>query len=244
MLVIQRKIMKAQAIVHNSVKNVINVSRSRMPFKPKGKSSRLGPTDSISHDKSLPLFNSPLMVFAKEVLQNPRSVGAACPSSRLLSRAVAKLVPVNKPGLVIDLGAGTGIMTKALLQQGFAPERLVAIERSAHLAAYLRQHFPQVRVIEGDALELCDLLGEDGQHINTLIGGLPFRSLPPRVVHGVVNQIEEILPRQGLYMQYTYDLSGRDPHLSHHFKRVSSKIVWSNLPPARISVYRVEHLAN
>lgn len=244
MLVIQRKIMKAQAIVHKSVTNVINVSRSRIPFNKEGKSSRLNLTDHDHHKDSLPLFNSPLVLFAKEILQNPRAVGAACPSSRHLSRAVAKLVPANKPGIVIDLGAGTGIMTKALLQQGFAPERIVAIERSAHLAAYLRQHFPQVRVIEGDALELSELLGEDCQHINTLIGGLPFRTLPPRVVHGVIKQIEEILPKQAFYMQYTYDLSGRDPHLPHHFKRVSSKIVWTNLPPARISLYRVEHLEN
>ncbi len=243
MLVIQRKIMKAQAMVHQSVARVIDASRSKVSLKNGRRGSSLPPNENEVTGKSSPFTKSPLVLFAKEILQNPRAIGAACPSSPQLAKAVAKFVPLTTgPGLVVELGAGTGVITKALLKRGIAPERIVAVELSPHLATYLRQHFSQVRVIEGDATHLQKLLGEDCSAVSTVICGLPFRSLPPRVIHGVVTEIEKVLPRNGLYMQYTYDLmTERDPFLPHHFKRVSSKLVWSNIPPARVNVYRVEH---
>lgn len=247
MLVIQRKIMKAQAMVHQSVARVIDVSRSRVSLKNVKRGHFFSPNENDSEDtvirKPSPFAKSPLMLFAKEILQNPRAIGAACPSSPQLAKVVAKFVPLTAgPGLVVELGAGTGVITKALLKRGIAPERIIAVELSPHLASYLRQHLPQIRVIEGDATRLCDLLGEDGSKVSTLICGLPFRSLPPRVIHGAVTEIEKVLPKNGLYMQYTYDLmTGRDPYLPHHFKRISSKLVWGNIPPARVNVYRVEH---
>jgi phospholipid N-methyltransferase len=249
MLVIQRKIMKAQAMVHQSVARVIDVSRSRVSLKNVKRGHSLSPNESEDAmiRKPSPFAKSPLVLFAKEILQNPRAVGAACPSSPQLAKAVAKFVPLiagqgQGQGLIVDLGAGTGVMTKALIKRGIAPERIVAVELSSHLATYLRQHFPQVRVIEGDATHLRDLLGADCPPVSTVICGLPFRLLPPRVVHGIVTEAEKVLQKNGLYMQYTYDLmTERDPFLPHHFRRISSKLVWSNIPPARVNVYRVEH---
>jgi len=239
MLVIQRKIMKAQAIMHRSVAKVIDVSRSR--FKTEEPDNHHNYHDNTTQ-KTLPLLNSPLMLFAKEIWQNPRAVGAACPSSRHLAKVVARMIPASATeGLIVDLGAGTGVITTALLQQGIAPERIIALERSHQLAEHLKQHFSRLRVIEGDAAHLIDLLGADALRVNTLICGLPFRSLPHRLVHHVVKEIDHLLPKHGLYLQYTYDLMrGRDPYVPHHFRLTASKIVWNNIPPARVNLYRVE----
>ena len=240
--VIQRKILKAQAFVSRSVHRVLKTSRSQK--KPLGKFSFSRHSDA-SPDKSSPLLNSPLVLFAREVLQNPRSFGAACPSSPHLARAVAELTPADRGGLIVELGAGTGIVLKGLLKQGIPPEQIVGIERSAQLSVYLRQNFSACQIIEGDALHLCDLLGDQCQQINTIICGLPFRTLPERVVHGIVRQIEEALPKEGLYLQYTYDLSkGKPSFLPHNFRRISSKIVWGNLPPARLNLYQVDRNQN
>jgi len=231
--VIQRKIIKAQELVFQSVNRVMNAGRSQNPASPDQEKITRWQFNNLDA-KSMPL-----LLFAREVLQNPRGVGAACPSSRRLSEAVAKMVP-NHQGLVIELGAGTGIITEALLKNGLPPEQLLAIEKSSQLSAYLQNRFPQLKIIEGDALHLKDFIGDSQDKIAAIICGLPFRSLPERIVHGIIKQVELLLPEDGLFLQYTYDLMGMKEHLPHHFKRVAHKIVWGNLPPARVNVYQID----
>ena len=43
---------------------------------------------------------------------------------------------------VLEIGAGTGAITQALLERGVSPERLFVIERDAELTAFLRNKFP------------------------------------------------------------------------------------------------------
>ncbi|MBV9444093.1 MAG: hypothetical protein JO217_15525, partial [Acidobacteriaceae bacterium] len=47
---------------------------------------------------------------------------------------------------VLEIGAGTGSITRALLRRGLRPERLFVIERDPTLAAFLEQKFPGVQV--------------------------------------------------------------------------------------------------
>lgn len=236
---IQRKIMKAQTFVHQSVARVFNAGRSRTLTETQ-KVSRFSLNNPIMR-RPLQFLDSPVVLFAREILSNPRSVGAACPSSRQLAKAVADVVPLTTTqGLVVELGAGTGIVTDALLKSGLTPERLVAIERSVTLADYLRRRFPASQVIAGDALYLSELLGDNGHIVDAIILSLPFRTLPTKTVQGVVEQIDNLLKTGGHLIQFTYDLSGKSPYLPTYFKQVFSKIVWNNLPPARINVYQPE----
>lgn len=222
---LQRNIVKAKEFINNSVTKVRDMSRNQVSVTSASRSP-------LTQPRQLPW-----LLFAREIWRNPRTMGAACPSSPRLAKMMAHLVPEDQ-SVVVELGAGTGIITKALLQRGIAPERLVSVEISKTLANFLQQHYPQVRVINGDARHLSDLLGSDCQRVNTIVSGLPFRSLPRAIGRDIVKQIEEILPVGGLLIQFTYDLSGRATYLPHHFKRVSVRLVWNNLPPARIDVYQ------
>ena len=140
-------------------------------------------------------------------------------------------------GLVLELGAGTGSITHALLQQGVAPERLVAVERSAALAAHLRKRFPAIRVIEGDATQLRNLLGEDADSVQAVVSGLPLRSLPSTVVQEISQQVRHLLPENGFFVQFTYDL--RTPSVCAHeaLRNERTRIIWNNLPPARVDTF-------
>ncbi|MBE9561894.1 MAG: methyltransferase domain-containing protein [Proteobacteria bacterium] len=181
------------------------------------------------------------MVFAREVLRNPKAMGTACESSPRLAKAIAEFIPADKPGCVVELGGGTGRVTEALLKRGIAPENLISVELSSAFADFLKHKFPQTRIINGDALHLTDLLGADVDRVHTIVCGLPFRTLPHMQVHGIVKQIDEITSKNnGIYIQFTYDLSGSSPFLPHHFKRIDHKIIWRNIPPARINVYKSE----
>ncbi|MCK5719082.1 MAG: methyltransferase domain-containing protein [Thiomargarita sp.] len=226
---IQRNISKAKLFINQSVARVRDVSLSRVFI------DSIRETSILSKNEQ---SKSPAWVlFAREALRNPRTIGTGWASSTRLARTIANSVPLDDDALIVELGGGTGIVTVALLERGIKPENLISIEQSASLADYLRQRCPKIRVIQGDALHLSDLLGEDVHRVKAIVSGLPFRSLPDIVKHGIIKQIDNILPKDGSLVQFTYDLSGRAYIFTKHFKYISHKMVWGNLPPARVDIY-------
>jgi phospholipid N-methyltransferase len=195
------------------------------------------------HNKFAQVRQAPLALFAREILANPRTVGAALPSSDRLARAMAAQVPKHDDRLVLELGAGTGVITQALTQH-LDPARIVSIEVSAHMSLHLQQRFPHIQVIHGDACYLKELLGDQYHRIGSIVSGLPFRSLPRSVVHGISTQLHPLLATGATLIQFTYDLRGRSiPHLESRLglqlRRVNSQIVWRNFPPARVDVFQI-----
>lgn len=172
-------------------------------------------------------------VFARELLHQPSAVGAIWPSSRRLAASMAARVPRHRDGLVVELGAGTGAVTRALLQRGIAPRRLVVIDKSASFVRHLRTRFPSIRVLQGDAARLAELLPA-GQSIDTIVSSLPLRSLPAEDAAAIVAQWATLLPAGGTVIQFTYALGPRVHNRLPGFLERASDIVWANLPPARI----------
>jgi phosphatidylethanolamine/phosphatidyl-N-methylethanolamine N-methyltransferase len=177
-------------------------------------------------------------LFARELLANPRAVGAACPSSRWLAKSMARLLPKGFGGRVVELGGGTGVVTAALLTRGLASGQLIVVERSRTLAAHLRHRFPQVQVIQGDAAYLADLLPAGAADVRAIVSSLPLRSLPAETVQRIMMQIEQVLAPGSLFIQYTYALRSLSMRLPARFRPTVSRVVWRNLPPARVDVYR------
>ena len=173
---------------------------------------------------------SPLVLFAREWLRSPRKVGAICPSGPALARTMAMLVPQGN-GLVIELGAGTGAVTAALLRHGVSPRRLIAVERAGAMAKLLRQRFPEIRVLQEDASQLSSLLPQD-QRVDCIVSSIPFVSLPSTVRTAVIHEIKTVL-QDGLLIQYTYAW-GNACLAEAGFSRVDSRLVLGNLPPARV----------
>jgi phospholipid N-methyltransferase len=179
-----------------------------------------------------------LALFAREIIANPRAMGAACPSAPLLAACMASRVPLDGDGLVIEVGGGTGAVTAALLKHGIPAWKLVVVERSTQLTHHLRQRFPQLRVLQGDAAQLGQLLGHDPQKkISSIVSSLPLRSLHPTTTRAISDQFETLLDAGGRLVQFTYDLRGTGVRLLPGFRRLSSKIIWGNLPPARVEVF-------
>ncbi|HTZ37626.1 MAG TPA: phosphoethanolamine methyltransferase, partial [Stellaceae bacterium] len=87
-------------------------------------------------------------------LQKPLQIAAVTPSSARLAGAMARLVDLARPGPVLELGAGTGSLTRGLLRAGCPPSRLIAVEREPRFAAALRARCPGVTVLDGDATAL------------------------------------------------------------------------------------------
>jgi phosphatidylethanolamine/phosphatidyl-N-methylethanolamine N-methyltransferase len=178
-------------------------------------------------------------LFLKRWLRRPFSTGAVVPSGRLLAAAMARATRAAIeawPGFVVELGAGTGEVTKALLAAGIAPERLVLVERDPEFANFLRQRLAGPRIVEGDAAQLPRLLADQGlAPVAAVVSSLPLLSLPADVVNGIVTGVFETLPRGAALVQFTYGPKSPVPRAlrarlgldGDHGRRI-----WRNVPPA------------
>lgn len=180
-------------------------------------------------------FNG-LLLFFRELFSNPLVMGAAWPSSNRLARAMARQVPVESSGMILELGPGTGVVTQALLEHGIEMEKLVAIEQSGAFVKHLSRRFAKLKVIEGDAKNLSSLL-TGHSNINVIVSSLPLRSLPEDTVKNILQAIDNVLPEGGLFIQFTYYYGKAVLPLPKTFQRVYSEYVLLNFPPARVDVF-------
>jgi phosphatidylethanolamine/phosphatidyl-N-methylethanolamine N-methyltransferase len=184
-------------------------------------------------------------LFLKRWLRRPLAMGAVVPSGRLLAEALAQTtlsVIQDREGYVVELGAGTGEVTKALLAAGIPGGRLALVERDPELAAFLRRHFREPRIIEGDAARLSRLLAAHQiDKVAAVVSGLPLLSLPTDVVNGIVNGVFETLPRGAALVQFTYGPSPPVPRrlrASLRLVAARGRRIWRNVPPAVVWTFR------
>lgn len=172
--------------------------------------------------------------FVLRAATRPAMVGAVAPSSRRLARAIG--AAADGADRTVELGAGTGAVTAALLER-HAGRPLTAVEIDPHWAEGLRRRFPQLDVRCAPADEVLARLAATDGEVVVLVSSLPFRSLPTPWRDRTSGAIERFLladPRRRL-VQYTYQprepfpLSQGSPLLWHH-----RRTVWLNLPPAWI----------
>ena len=106
--------------------------------------------------------------------------GAIAPSGPTLARLMASHVDPAEDLPVIELGPGTGVVTKALLERGVAPQRLIAIEFNPDFCRLLRERFPGVTVLQGDAYDLAGTLPKGrADRVSAIVSSLPLVSRPP-----------------------------------------------------------------
>ena len=184
-------------------------------------------------------------LFLKRWLRRPFAMGAVIPSGRLLAEAMARATVQaldGRPGHVVELGAGTGEVTKALLAAGIAPSRLALVERDPELASFLRRHFTEPKIIEGDAARLPKLLADNATTpIAAVVSSLPLLSLPTEIVNGIVHGVFEALPRGGALVQFTYGPTPPVPRaLREQLRLVGTRgrRIWRNVPPAVVWTFR------
>jgi len=169
---------------------------------------------------------------------DPLSVSAPTPSGPALARAIAAQVNPQRPGLVVELGAGTGTVTAALLQHGIPTERLVLFESIPNFHQLLSRQFPRAKIFCADAFQFDRFLPGDAT-IAAVISGLPLLNHP---VARRAQLIETALDCQGLggqFVQLSYGWWPPVPAGAH--LSLSKLTVWRNLPPAHVWVYRRRH---
>jgi 16S rRNA (adenine1518-N6/adenine1519-N6)-dimethyltransferase len=95
---------------------------------------------------------------------------------RILAR-IADALGSGQEETVLEIGPGQGTLTDVLAAR---IPRLVAIEKDRELVPHLRSRFPQVEIVEGDALEL-DWHALVGPGPFSVIGNIPYYITSPLI---------------------------------------------------------------
>jgi phosphatidylethanolamine/phosphatidyl-N-methylethanolamine N-methyltransferase len=178
-------------------------------------------------------------LFFRQWLRSPKSMGAVIPSSRALARAVTSEVAWRPGQAVVELGAGTGAISQGLMDSGLPPEALMMIELDRPLYEYLRERFPAVRVINGDATRLVDILRQQGvEQVGTVISGIPMVTMPLGFQRAIVEQSFAALGPEGCLLQYSYSPVVPIPAKKLGVEARLVKVVMRNLPPATVWRFR------
>jgi phosphatidylethanolamine/phosphatidyl-N-methylethanolamine N-methyltransferase len=176
--------------------------------------------------------------FLHSLITSPRSTGAVSPSGPALTRLMASYVDPNEDLPVIELGPGTGVVTKALIERGVKPSRIIAIEYSPEFCRMIRARFPGVTVIEGDAYDLDRTLAGRADRVSAVVSSLPLVARP---LADRIRLIEAGLARMApgrAFVQFSYLRKGPIEEAPPGFTMEASRWVWMNIPPARVWLYR------
>lgn len=177
--------------------------------------------------------------FFKGWMHGPKAVGSILPTSSITARRMASVVNPHSGLPVLELGPGTGVITKAILGRGVAPENLYCVEYSADFAEHLREDFPGVNIIEGDAFNLEKTLGaHKNQMFDSVVSAVPLLNFP---VGDRVKVIEDLLrrvPRGRPIVQITYGPMSPVPAGRGNYKIEHLDFIIRNVPPARLWIYR------
>ncbi len=140
-------------------------------------------------------------VFFKSWLKDPFHVASITPSSRWLARLMA--TDVGPGARVVELGAGTGTLTDAIVERGARQEELYLVEQHAGFCDVLRQRFPGSHVVQADAAALSDSLGSLLGAVDYVISGLPLVWFRRETKTRILQEAFALLRPNGRYHQFT-----------------------------------------
>jgi phosphatidylethanolamine/phosphatidyl-N-methylethanolamine N-methyltransferase len=197
------------------------------------------PSHSAVRVEKKPLRLDDEMRFIRTWFENPLSTGAVMPSSKALARSMASYVDPQSTGPVIELGPGTGPVTEALVQRGVDPKRLILVEFDPDFCRLLRTRYPAATVVQGDAYRLKRLLSDTVRDpAAAMVSGLPLVTKPLRTRLRLISDALGLLAPGAPFIQFTYAMVPPIPKGLSGITAKASDLIWMNLPPARVWVYR------
>lgn len=185
--------------------------------------------------------------FLAAFLRSPVSVGALVPSSPALGRAMLDGCDLTTAGVVVELGPGTGALTRFIVDRVGKDTKVIALEIDGRQVRTLRRHFPTVKFVHDSAENLARFLpGRGKRKADCIISGLPWVNMSSATRNRIVDAVLAGLRPGGMFIAFGYVHASLMPahrhfrqRLLHHFDEVArSRIIWNNVPPA--FVYRCQ----
>lgn len=177
--------------------------------------------------------------FFQAFLRSPQVVASVIPSSSFVERRVVRAADAAQAGVVVELGGGTGGITRALLQAIGESSRLLVIERTARFVDTLQRiDDNRLEVVHGCASSIAAVLERRGYPAaDTVISGIPFSTMPKALAKEIVTAVHEALAPGGRFVAYQFmdHVAGYarpvmgEPKIEHEI---------CNVPPLRVFTWQ------
>jgi len=168
--------------------------------------------------------------FIREFFKHWREVGSVIPSSRWLVGKMLALIDFEEARVIVELGPGTGCLTRKLLARMSARSKLLVFEINPDFCRELKKiKDGRLSVFNVSALALGDYFR--GTKADYVLSGLPLTNLDRKTRTALLEAVRSVLHPPGAYIQFQYSLSARK-ELQSVFNQVSIKFTLLNIPPA------------
>ncbi len=177
--------------------------------------------------------------FFKGWIDKPKAVGSIIPTSSVTARKMASVIDVRSGLPALEVGPGTGVITKAILRHGVKPQDLYAVEYSHDFVLHLRRNYPGVNVIEGDAFDLDRTLGDKaGITFDAVVSGVPLLNFPVAMRVRYVESLLDRIPHGRPIVQLTYGPKSPVPPGLGDYTVEKFDFIIRNIPPTVLWIYR------
>ncbi|MDA8870520.1 methyltransferase domain-containing protein [Rhizobiaceae bacterium] len=177
--------------------------------------------------------------FFKSWIDKPKAMGAVLPTSATTARRMASVIRENPTAPVLELGPGTGVITRAILQRGVPADRLYSVEYTADFIPQLQSDFPGVNFIHGSAFDLDTLLGaEQPEKFEAVVSAIPMLNFAVADRQALLRELlNRTLPGRPV-VQISYGPVSPIPPDWSTYSVEPLDWMMRNIPPARLWVYR------
>ncbi len=177
--------------------------------------------------------------FFRAWIDKPKAMGAVLPTSATTANRMASLINPESADPVLELGPGTGVITKAIIARNVRPENLYSVEHTQAFLPILQADYPKVNFIHGDAFQLDEALPDLGsQRFDTVVSAVPLLNFPVERRVDFLNSLFDRLNPGRPVVQISYGPVSPIPPDWTTYSVEPFDWMFRNLPPARLWVYR------
>jgi len=191
---------------------------------------------TVALKRSPPHRMNDFTLFLRKFLKHGTEIASLAPSSRQLSLATVANIDWANTHTLLELGSGTGPITKVIVEKARPDCRIMAVERDIDFVKRLQERFagtPNVEIVHGDVCHLPEILAARGlRTVDAVVSGLPIPSFPPDLQKALFASVSEVLKPGGPFNQITEMPWVYLKFYRQHFEHVRFKFEPRNLPPA------------
>lgn len=178
------------------------------------------------------------IIFLKGMISSPDTVGSIIPTSRVTARCMAEQIDLSSNLPVLELGPGTGVITKAILNHGIEPKDLYCVEYSEEFTRRLKIMLPDVQIMNGDAFDLDNVLGDmRDAKFDTIITSMPLLNFSMMARKRLIKDLLNRMPDGRPIILFSYGATAPVPTEGEDFDVTSIRWIIRNVPPARVWAY-------
>lgn len=172
--------------------------------------------------------------FFTQSLKRMRQVGSLVPSSRFLASSMCEHIDSSAAINIVELGPGTGPVTRSILPRMNGSSRLLCIEQNQAFVDHLKRSVTdeRVHIVQGDAQNMDEYLAAHGMtHVDCIVSSLPLSNIPKQIKADILEACKKHLKPDGHFLQYQYSLNDKKM-VKNYFSDMKTDFVLINFPPA------------